>query len=104
WQIEKGFTREIIALLPNPKPHYNTVSTVLKVLHEKGYVKVENIGKSNFYTPLIDKNTYRKKSMNQYVHQYFSGSYSGMISFFAKEDNISIQDLEAILSELKNAQ
>jgi predicted transcriptional regulator len=103
WKLKKGSTHDIIDALPNPKPHYNTVSTILKILLDKGFVKAESIGKSNCYSPNMEKDVYRKYSMKQYVSKYFSGSYTAMISFFAKEKNISIKELESILEELKQS-
>jgi predicted transcriptional regulator len=101
WKIEKGFTKDIITELPDPKPHYNTVSTILKILLEKGFVNVESIGKSHLYRPAIHKNLYRKKFMNQLVKGYFEGSFTNMVSFFARQKDISVQDLEQILKEMK---
>jgi BlaI family penicillinase repressor len=101
WQIEKGFTKDIIDVLPNPKPHYNTVSTILKILMDKDFVIAESIGKSNLYRPKVKKETYSKQSMKQLVGGYFGGSFAGMLSFFAKEKDISIAELEQILNEVK---
>lgn len=101
WKIGEGLTNEIIDELPKPKPHYNTVSTILKILQEKGFITVKNIGKVNCYYPAIQKDEYRKDSMRQYVKKYFSGYYKDMVSFFAKENNITISELEGILNELK---
>lgn len=103
WQLEKAFVKEIVDALPEPKPHYNTVSTIIKILGDKGFVAYESFGKSNRYYPLIDKEEYSKKTMNQFVKKYFEGSFANMLSFFAQEKDISIQDLEAILKELKQS-
>lgn len=101
WKIGTGFTKDIIDVLPAPKPHYNTVSTILKILQDKEFVIVESVGKSHLYKPLVKKETYSKQSMKQLVGGYFNGSFSNMLSFFAKEKDISVTDLEALLKEIK---
>lgn len=102
WQIEKGFVKEVIDELPEPKPHYNTVSTILKILEDKGFAAHESLGKSNRYYPLVQKEEYSKKSMTQFVGKYFEGSFANMLSFFAKEKDISVQELEEVLKEMKD--
>lgn len=102
WQIEKGFVKDIMDAMPEPKPHYNTVSTIVKILEDKGFVQHESLGKANRYYPLVAKSDYTKKSMKQFVKKYFGGSYANMLSFFAKEKDISVKELEDILNELKN--
>ena len=101
WKIGKGFTKDIIAQLPKPQPHYNTASTILKILVDKGFVKAENMGNSHLYTPLTEKETYSRQSIKQMVKNYFDGSFSNMLSFFAKEKDISITELEEILKDMK---
>jgi|SRR5690606_8854966 len=101
WQLDKAFVKDIIDVLPEPKPHYNTVSTILKILGDKGFVDTESLGKSNRYFPLVEKEEYSKKTMTQFVKGYFEGSFANMLSFFAKEKDISIEELEDVLKELK---
>lgn len=101
WQLEKAFVKDIIDVLPEPKPHYNTVSTIIKILEDKNFVSHESLGKSNRYFPLVEKDEYSKKSMNQFVGKYFEGSFANMLSFFAKEKDISIKELEEILETMK---
>lgn len=101
WKLNKAFVKDIVDELPEPKPHYNTVSTIIKILTDKGFVDFESFGKSNRYFPAVKKEEYTKKSMKQFVKKYFEGSYAGMFSFFAKEKDISIDELESILKELK---
>lgn len=103
WQLEQAFVKDIVDLLPAPKPHYNTVSTIIKILCDKGFVGYESFGKSNRYYPLIQKDEYSKKTMKQFVSKYFDGSFAGMLSFFAQQKDITVQDLEAILKELKQS-
>lgn len=101
WQLDKAFVKDIVDLLPAPKPHYNTVSTIIKILCDKGFVGFESFSKANRYYPLVLKDEYSKKTMMQFVSKYFNGSFAGMLSFFAQEKDISIQELESILKELK---
>ncbi len=101
WRLKKGFVKEIVDEMPEPKPHYNTVSTIIKILADKGIVGFESLGKANRYFPLVDKEEYSKKTMKQFVKKYFEGSYSSMFSFFAKEKDITIEELEDILQDLK---
>ena len=102
WKLEKGFVKDIADAMPAPKPHYNTVSTILKILVDKGFIAYESFGKSNRYYPLINKDDYSKKSMKQFVKRYFEGSFANMLSFFAKEKDISVDELETILKDLRN--
>lgn len=101
WQLENAFIKDIVDEMPEPKPHYNTISTIVKILEDKGIVDHESFGKSNRYFPLVQKDDYSKKSMSQFVKGYFEGSFSNMLSFFAKEKDISVEELESILKELK---
>lgn len=101
WKLEKAFVKDIVDAMPEPKPHYNTVSTIIKILGDKGFVASESFGKSNRYYPLVDKESYSKGSMKQFVKKYFEGSYANMLSFFAREKDISVKELEALLDELK---
>ncbi len=101
WKLEHAFVKDVIEELPEPKPHYNTVSTIIKILEEKGFVAHESFGKSNRYYPVVQKDDYSKKSMKQFVGKYFEGSFASMLSFFAKEEDISVKELEDILNELK---
>lgn len=101
WQLESAFVKEILARLPKPKPAYNTVSTIVRILQQKGFVGYETYGQSHKYYPLITKDAYTKLFMKGFVKRYFSGSYQQMVSFFAKEDNLSIGELEDLVKRLK---
>ena len=101
WELEAAFVKDIIEVLPQPKPAYNTVSTIVRILQEKGFVDHETFGKAHQYYPLISKDDYTQAFMKGFVRRYFSGSYRQMVSFFTKEDNLSLQDLEQLLKELK---
>lgn len=101
WKLKKAFVREIIEKMPEPKPAYNTVSTVVRILEQKGFVGHEPVGKSHRYFPLIAKEEYSRKFMKGFVNRFFSGSYQQMVSFFAKEKDMSVKELEEVLSHLK---
>ncbi|MDR2286219.1 MAG: BlaI/MecI/CopY family transcriptional regulator, partial [Prevotellaceae bacterium] len=81
WKIGKGGLRDIVETMPEPRPHVNTVATVLKILIEKGFVRVEPVGRVNLYKPKVTKDKYSKQSMERIVTSYFDGSYSNAISF-----------------------
>jgi len=102
WELESAFVKDIINELPEPKPAYNTVSTIVRILQQKGFVGHETQGKSHKYYPLTTKEAYTKSFMKGFVKKYFSGSYRQMVSFFTKEDNLSLSELEQLLQELKN--
>lgn len=102
WRLEKGFVKEIIAELPDPKPHYNSVATMVRILEEKGFVDHESFGNSFRYYPLISKETYQRQTLGDIVKQYFNDSYPSMLAFFAREEKISKADLEEILKIIQS--
>ena len=104
WDLDRAFVKEIIDRLPDPKPAYNTVSTIVRILQDKGFVGHEAYGKSHCYYPLIDKNTYSRKFLKNFIGNYFQNSFSQMVSFFAREENIDLQELEKLLEETRKAQ
>ncbi len=101
WKLNKAFLREIVDAMPVPKPHQNTVATLLKILMEKKYIKVDVIGRMHQYYPAISKEAYSKASMKTLVKGYFEGSFSEAVSFMVKENNLSIEELELLLQTLK---
>ena len=101
WKLEKAFLREIIDALPEPKPHSNTAATIIKILTEKEFIGVKVFGRMHQYHPLVSKDAYSKATMKTLVKGYFEGSFSNAVSFMVKENNLSIDDLETLLKELK---
>ena len=101
WNIEEGFVKEIIEELPEPKPAYNTVSTIVRILEQKGFVAHKAFGKSHQYYPIVSKKDYTGFYMRGMVKNYFGNSFKNMVSFFAKEDNIDINELNEIMDEIK---
>lgn len=96
WKLENAFVKEIIAELPNPKPAYNTVSTIVRILEKKAFVNYKSYGKSHEYFPLVSKSEYRKNQFGGFVKNYFGNSYKSLASFFSKEEDMSITELEEI--------
>jgi BlaI family penicillinase repressor len=101
WTIEKGFVKDIMDHLPEPKPAYNTVSTIVRILEKKGFVGYKAYGKTHEYFPLIAKENYTRFYLNNMVKGYFNGSFQNLVSFFAKE-NLNVTDIDKLMSELEN--
>lgn len=97
WKARKGFVKELIGFHPEPKPHYNTFSTIIRVLEEKGYVSHKAYGKNHEYFPVISKEEYRKTYMKEMVNDYFGSSYKSVVNFFVTEKKISAEDLKKII-------
>lgn len=102
WDLENAFIKEIIPQLPDPKPHYNSVATMVKILEEKGFLDHENVGNLYRYFPVISKEEYQKHAMKDIVSQYFDNSYPRMLAFFAKQQNLSEAELNEILQMIKS--
>jgi predicted transcriptional regulator len=100
WTLEKAFVKDIIDRLPEPKPAYNTVSTIIRILEKKGFVDHYAYGKTHQYFPLISKTDYTKSYFKNFLSGYFSNSFQDMVSFFAKEDKMSLSDLEEMIREV----
>ena len=101
WKLEHAFLREIVEALPAPKPHHNTVATILKILVEKDFVGVEVFGRTHRYYPRVTKETYSRSTIKNIVRKYFSGSFSEAVSFMVKENNLSVEELELLVKQLK---
>ena len=98
WKINEGAVSDVLNVLPDPKPAYNTVATVIKVLEKKEYVSHKTFGKTNVYYPLVTENEYAKFILKDTAKGFFNGSLNQMVSFFVKNKDLSINELE----ELKN--
>jgi BlaI family transcriptional regulator, penicillinase repressor len=94
WKLEKAFVKDIMVYLPEPKPAYNTVSTIVRIMEKKGFVGYKAYGKTHEYYPLISKPEYTKKFLRGFVKDYFSNSYKQMVSFFARDEKLSITEME----------
>ncbi len=96
WKIEKGFVNDLLEKFPEPKPAYNTVSTIVRILEKKGFVEHQAFGKTHQYYPIISRKSYMRSMFSGLMRNYFSGSYRSLASFFTRENNLSIQELEEI--------
>jgi BlaI family transcriptional regulator, penicillinase repressor len=103
WKLGKGFLKEIIDATPSPKPHPNTIATILKILVEKGFVEYSVHGRNNLYKPLISQAEYGKKSVNQLIKGYFEGSPARLVSQFINDQKLSDAELEQLLLQIQNA-
>ena len=104
WKLGDSFLREIVEAMPNPKPHQNTVATLLKILVEKEFVGITVLGRQHQYSALTSKEEYSRKTMKQMVKGYFEGSFSNVVSFMVRDNNISIDELETLLQQIKKQQ
>ncbi len=102
WKLKKAFVKEVMAEITEEQPHYNTLSTIVRNLEEKGYVKHNAYGKTHQYFPIIAIEDYRKGFMNTAIDNYFNSSYKNMVSFFAKEEKITAKELREILAMIEN--
>jgi predicted transcriptional regulator len=102
WKLEKAFVKDVLAEIKTDKPHYNTLSTIIRNLEEKGYVSYTAYGKTHQYYPIVSKEDYRKKFFNNAIENYFNSSYKNVVSFFAKEEKISVDDLKDIIKLIEN--
>jgi BlaI family penicillinase repressor len=101
WKIEKGVVKDIMEEMSEPRPAYNTVSTIVRILETKGFVNHKAYGKTHEYFPTISKEKYTKFYLNNLLKGYFNVSFQNLVSFFAKENDMSANDLEKLLDELK---
>ena len=102
WQLEEANVATIIEKMPAPKPAYNTISTIVRILENKEFVGHRKQGKGYIYFPIIKKEEYSNQSINKLMNNYFNGSFRNMVSFFVKKNDMDIIDLEQILKELNN--
>ncbi|MBP1768140.1 MAG: transcriptional regulator [Candidatus Aminicenantes bacterium] len=96
WKLGKGFVKDIIDELPGPKPAYNTVSTIVRILEKKGFVSHNAYGKTHEYFPLTSKDEYKKSYLRSFIKRYFGNSFQEMVSFFASDRDIGLEELEEI--------
>ncbi|TDD97485.1 BlaI/MecI/CopY family transcriptional regulator [Flavobacterium cellulosilyticum] len=101
WKLKKAFVKEVMAEITEDQPHYNTLSTIIRNLEEKGFVSYNAFGKTHQYFPIVKKEEYRKRFMNSAIDTYFDSSYKNMVSFFAKEEKISAEELREILAMIE---
>lgn len=100
WKLEQGNVAAILDEMESPKPAYNTVSTIIRILEGKGFVGYKKIGRGHEYFPLVEKDKYSKFSLAKLMNNYFDGSMKTMLSFFVDKNDMSVEELEDILSEI----
>ncbi|HET8837749.1 MAG TPA: BlaI/MecI/CopY family transcriptional regulator [Flavobacteriaceae bacterium] len=104
WQLKEANVAQIIEKMKSPKPAYNTVSTIVRILENKGFVDYKKVGRGHIYFPLVEKETYTKASMNKLMNNYFNGSVKSMLSFFVNKNDMSVKELEGILKEINKSE
>ena len=105
WQLKEAIVKDIIELMPEPKPAYNTVSTVVRVLEGKGFIDHKAYGNSHVYFPLISEAQYKKFTFDKMMSSYFSNSYQSLVSFIANDKKLDLQQLDELgklIDDLKN--
>jgi predicted transcriptional regulator len=101
WKIKKGFVKEILEHFDDPKPAYNTVSTIVRILQDKGFVDHKAYGRTHEYFPVVSKDQYSESHLSTFVNDYFSNSFGKMVSFFAKENRMSVKEMEEIMKTME---
>lgn len=103
WTLGEGFLKEIVDKSPEPRPHPNTIATLLKILVEKGYVTYETVGRNNRYRPQISKKAYGNRRVNSLLRGYFEGSPANLMSHFLNDNQLSTTELENLLEQIRKA-
>lgn len=102
WKIKRGFVKDILEHFEDPRPAYNTISTIVRILQDKGFVSHKAYGRTHQYYPLVTKDEYSKTHLKTFVKDYFSDSFKKMVSFFAREKGISIREMEEIMKIMED--
>ncbi len=104
WQLEEANVAGLIKEMTTPKPAYNTVSTIVRILVDKGFVNYRKEGRGHIYFPIISKEAYTQFTVSKVKDKYFEGSLRNMVSFFIKKKDLSVHDLEDIMNEINKNQ
>lgn len=102
WDKEKAFVNDLLELMPSPKPAYNTVSTITRILEKKGFVSHESYGNTHQYFPVIDKDTYLNSLMNGIMNSFFSGSVTNLVSFLSKKEKLSVDEADELIKIIES--
>ena len=102
WETSGGFIKDFLEKMPEPKPPYTTLASTVKNLEKKGYLASEKLGNTYRYTPLLQAEDYKKRFMKGFVGDYFKNSYKELVAFFAKEKQISAEELKEIIDMIEN--
>lgn len=101
WRLQSVFIRDIIAELPDPKPHYNTVATIVKILVKKGFLTSQLLGNTHQYSPAVPFEEYRDQDLGDIKKKYFSNSLPKMLAHFARSEDLSEQEIEELIDLIK---
>jgi predicted transcriptional regulator len=106
WKLEKAFVKDVMEEFPEPKPAYNTISTIIRILEKKEFVSYKAFGKTHQYFPLVSKEEYSKHTADQLVDNYFEGSFKNLVSFFVKDNEMTVKEMDELMKiiEAKKAQ
>ena len=101
WKLESAYLKDVVDAMPDPKPNSNTIATIIKILIDKGYISHEVHGRVHCYTPAVSKEEYSSSSIKNLVEGYFEGSFSDVVSFMVKQQDLKVADLELLLQQIK---
>ena len=101
WDLEKGFVKDLLPHFPDPKPAYNTVSTIIRILEKKGFVSYNSFGKSHQYYPLISRDEYRSNQFSNLMRNYFNNSMKQVLSHFSDKGNLKLKDADEIIQMME---
>ncbi|MEA4868224.1 MAG: BlaI/MecI/CopY family transcriptional regulator [Bacteroidia bacterium] len=102
WSMERAYVNDLLEMMPEPKPAYNTVSTIVRILEKKGFVSHESFGKTHRYYPLIDRDSYLNSMMKRILNSFFAGSVSNMVSFLSKKEGLSVDEVGKMMEIIEN--
>jgi BlaI family transcriptional regulator, penicillinase repressor len=102
WKLEKGFVKDILARYPDPKPHYNTVSSLIRLLQDKGVIGYRQYGNTYEYYPLLSRNEYRKQFMKEIINDYFDSSLPGAVAAFIEDEELDREEIEELIKLIKS--
>ncbi|PVY42993.1 BlaI/MecI/CopY family transcriptional regulator [Pontibacter virosus] len=102
WKLQRGFVKDILEEMPEPKPAYNTVSTIVRILEKKGFVGYTAFGKSHEYYPLVAEDKYKSFFLKNFMSGYFGGSFEKLVSFFAKDNNLDVKEIDQLMRHVKD--
>ncbi|MCB0754861.1 MAG: BlaI/MecI/CopY family transcriptional regulator [Flavobacteriales bacterium] len=102
WKLEKAFVKDVIEEFPEPKPAYNTVSTIIRILEKKEFVDHKAFGKTYQYFPIVSKEDYTKHTAGQLVDNYFGGSFKNLVSFFVKDNDMTVKEMDELMKVIES--
>jgi predicted transcriptional regulator len=102
WKLEKAFVKDVIQEFPEPKPAYNTISTIIRILEKKEFVDHKAFGKTHQYFPIVSKEDYTKHTAGQLVDNYFGGSFKNLVSFFVKDNDMTVKEMDELMKVIES--